>query len=345
MAESKVVRFYEEGGPEVLKLEGVEVGEPGPGEVRVAVEAIGLNRAEVMFRGGYYFEGPARLPSTLGYEAAGVVEAAGEGVAGLSPGQAVSVLPAFSMREYGVYGERAIVPARAVVPRPTGQGAVEGAAVWMAGVTAYGGLVEVGGLRAGDVVLITAAASSVGIAAIQVANRVGATPIATTRRAAKRDRLLAAGAAHVITTDEGGLVERVRELTGGRGAELVFDGISGDGLGELAAAVAKEGTLITYGFLGTKDTARGTFAATPPPFPMTNWSINMRWYAAFDTMFDPERLRRAKQFVLSGLRAGSLTPVVDRTFDLAEIAEAHRYLEASAQVGKVVVTVKPGRQR
>ncbi|WP_437805618.1 zinc-dependent alcohol dehydrogenase family protein [Sorangium sp. So ce1078] len=342
MAKSRVVRFYEEGGPEVLRVEDVEVGAPGPNEVRILVEAIGLNRAEAMFRGGYYYERAERRPAVIGYEAAGVVDAVGDGVVGFEPGQPVSVVPSFSMTRYGVYGEKVIVPAHALVRRPAGQDAVSGAATWMSGLTAYGGLVEVGGLRAGDTVLITAAASSVGLAAIQIANRLGATPIATTRTGRKRERLLAAGAAHVIATDEESVVDRVRELTGGRGADLVFDGIFGRGLSDLALAAAKEGKLIVYGLLGGH-TAQGSFGADAPPFPVTNVSLTMRWYAMMDTALDPERLRRGKQFVLSGLRAGSLAPIVDRTFDLGEIVEAHRYLESGAQLGKVIVTVNAGR--
>ncbi|WP_322770483.1 zinc-dependent alcohol dehydrogenase family protein, partial [Frankia sp. Cr1] len=219
---ARTVRFHDVGGPEVLRLEDVEVGEPGPGELRVRVDAIGLNRAEVMFRSGYYIEPVKEFPARLGYEAAGVVEAVGAGVAGFEIGQAVSVVPAFSQNDYGVYAERAIVPASAVLQRPEGVDAVVGAAVWMPYVTAYGALVEIGGMRAGDTVVLTAASSSVGLAAIQVANRVGAVPIVTTRTSAKKERLLKAGAAEVIAVEEENVVERVLSATGGRGAEFVF---------------------------------------------------------------------------------------------------------------------------
>ncbi|NUR41255.1 MAG: alcohol dehydrogenase catalytic domain-containing protein, partial [Streptomyces sp.] len=171
---ARTVRFHEVGGPEVLRLEDVPVGEPGPGELRVRVDAIGLNRAEVLFRGGQYIEPVKEFPARLGTEAAGVVEAVGAGVTGFAAGQPVSVVPAFSMNEYGVYAERAVVPARAVLHRPEGLDAVAGAAVWMPYVTAYGALVEVAGMRAGDTVVLTAASSSVGLAAIQVARSVGA---------------------------------------------------------------------------------------------------------------------------------------------------------------------------
>lgn len=261
-----------------------------------------------------------------------MVEAVGAGVAGFEPGQPVSVVPAFSMNDYPVYAERAIVPAAAVLHRPAGLGAVEGAAVWMPYVTAYGALVEVGGLRAGDTVVLTAASSSVGLAAIQIARRVGAVPIATTRSRAKRDALLKAGAAEVIVTDEEVVSERVPALTSGRGAEFVFDAVAGPGVVDLAKAVAPGGTLLLYGWLSGEPTPYPAFEIGMP-------ALNMRSYTLHETTRDPERLRRAEAFVTSGLRTGSLTPVVDRVFDLDEIAEAHRYLEAGNQLGKIVVTV------
>jgi NADPH:quinone reductase-like Zn-dependent oxidoreductase len=125
---ARVVRFHRTGGPEVLQIEDIEVGDPGPGEVKIRVEAIGLNRAEAMFRSGTYLEEP-RLPARLGYEASGVVDVLGPGVAGLRPGDAISVIPAFSLNQYGVYAEEAIVPASAVVKRPVGLSATEAAAV------------------------------------------------------------------------------------------------------------------------------------------------------------------------------------------------------------------------
>ncbi|MFE7285831.1 zinc-dependent alcohol dehydrogenase family protein [Streptomyces noursei] len=329
---ARTVRFHELGGPEVLRLEDVEIGEPGPDEVALRVEAIGLNRAEVLFRSGTYIEQVKQFPARLGTEAAGVVEAVGSRVTGLKVGQAVSVVPAFSMNDYGVYGERALVPAAAVVRRPDGLDAVAGAAVWMPYLTAYGALVEVGGMRAGDTVVVTAASSSVGLAAIQIALRVGAVPIATTRTAVKKDALLAAGAADVVVTDEEDVVARVRELTGGRGAEFVFDAIAGPGVLDLAKVVAPGGTLFEYGALSGE--------VTPyPAFELGMPALNMRTYTLFETTADPERLRRAEAFVASGLRTGAFKPVVDRVFGLEEIGEAHRYMEAGAQIGKIVVTV------
>ncbi|GAA0314152.1 zinc-dependent alcohol dehydrogenase family protein [Actinoallomurus spadix] len=329
---ARTVRFHELGGPEVMRLEDVEVGEPGPGEVRIRVDAIGLNRAEALFRSGRYIEPVKRFPARLGTESAGVIEAIGDGVTGFRVGEPVSTVPAFSPNDYGVYAERAIVPAAAVVRRPEGLGAVEGAAVWMPYVTAYGGLVEVGGMRPGDTVVLTAASSSVGLAAIQVAQRVGAAPIAVTRTAAKKEALLRHGAADVIVTESEDVVERVLAATGGRGAEFVFDAVAGPGVTDLAKVVADEGTLLVYGALSGR----------PTPYPAIDLgmpALTMRTYTLHETTRRPERLRRAEAFVASGLRSGAFRPVVDRTFDLNEIVEAHRHLESNAQFGKIVATV------
>ncbi|WP_354644243.1 zinc-dependent alcohol dehydrogenase family protein [Kitasatospora camelliae] len=329
---TRTVRFHELGGPEVMRFEDETVGGPGPGEVRIRVDAIGLNRAEVLFRTGRYIEPVRAFPARLGSEAAGVVEAVGAGVTGLRVGQEVSTVPAFSQNDYGVYAERALVPASAVLPRPEGLGPVEGAAVWMPYLTAYGALLQVGGMRAGDTVVFNAASSSVGLATIQLAHRVGATPIALTRTSAKREALLKAGAAEVIATAEEDLVERVMEATGGRGTEFVLDAVAGPGVRDLARVVAPGGSLLVYGAL----------SGEPTPFPGIELGmppLTMRTYTMRETSRQPERLRRAAAFITSGLRSGDFRPVVDRTFDLTEIVEAHRHLESNAQIGKIVVTV------
>ncbi|GHH42582.1 zinc-dependent alcohol dehydrogenase family protein [Lentzea cavernae] len=324
------VRFDRLGGPEVLTLHDVEVGEPSAGEVRIRVDAIGLNRAEVMFREGVYYEQPV-FPATLGYEAAGVVEAVGAGVAHLAAGDLIAVVPAFSLTRYGTYGDHVIVPASAVVARPANVDAVQAAAVWMAYITAYGPLFESGEVRPGDHVLISAAASSVGQAAVQIARHVGAVPIATTRDASKRQRLLDAGAADVVVTGEEDLPARVKAITGGEGVRLAFDPIAGPGVETIARAIAPGGHLVVYG------------ALDPRPTPLPNASsypqLTSRAYSMHSISRDPERLRRAVAFINAGLVTGSFTPVVDRTFDLTEIADAHRHMEASGHIGKIVVTV------
>ncbi|GAA2169032.1 zinc-dependent alcohol dehydrogenase family protein [Actinomadura napierensis] len=328
---TRTVRFHEVGGPEVLRLEDAEPGEPGPGELLIDIEAIGLNRAEALFRAGTYIEPVKAFPARLGAEASGVVRAAGPGATGFPAGRPVSVIPAFSMNDYGVYADTAIVPAAAVVHRPENLDAVGGAAVWMPYLTAYGALVETGGIRAGDTVVLTAASSSVGLAAIALADRIGARPIALTRTPAKTGALLKAGAAEVIVTGGRDVADRILDLTGGRGAQFVFDAVAGPGVIDLARAVAPGGTLVEYGMLSGEPTPY-------PGFELGMPALNMRTYTVHETTTDPERLRRAEAFVASGLRTGAFTPIVDRVFDLGDIVEAHRHLESGTQTGKIIAT-------
>ncbi|MFJ6405773.1 zinc-dependent alcohol dehydrogenase family protein [Streptomyces hydrogenans] len=327
---AQLVQFDRLGGPEVLTLREVETRAPGAGEVRIRVDAIGLNRAEIMYREGAYFYQPA-FPSTLGYEAAGVIEAVGEGVDAFTAGDLVAVVPSFLQSEYGTYGDHVVLPASAVVPRPANVDPVSAAAVWMAYITAYGPLAESGRVRPGDHVLITAASSSVGLAAIQVARHVGAIPIATTRGMSKKQRLLDAGAAHVVVTDHEDLPARIKEITGGEGVRLAFDPVAGPGVEAIAQGIAPGGSLVVYGALDPRP--------TPLPHAQSFPALTSSTYTLFEITTDPERLARAVAFVNAGLASGSFTPVVDRTFDLADIAEAHRYMEANGQVGKIVVTV------
>ena len=155
----KIVRFHETGGPEVLKIEELPLAQPGEGEVRLSVEALSMNRAEVMFRQGRYLDAP-ECPSRLGYEAAGIVDAVGPGVSDIQIGDRVSTIPAFSMGKHGVYGESAIVPSYAVAGYPDDLSPAEGAAIWMQYLTTFGALIDIGQLKEGDAVVITAASSS-----------------------------------------------------------------------------------------------------------------------------------------------------------------------------------------
>lgn len=328
---ARVVRFHRLGGPEVLQIENLDLPAPQAGEVRINVKALGLNRAEAMFRAGQYLEQPV-FPSKLGYEAAGTVDAVGPGVEGLKPGDAVSTVPAFPLGKYGVYGDAAIVPASAVAKHPPSLSWSEAAAIWMQYLTAYGALVDIAQLTEGDTVLIPAASSSVGIAAMQIARRVGATPIALTRNSDKREALLQLGAASVIATEEQDLAAEVRKLTDGKGARVVFDPVGGPTVAKLAAAMAPRGILFLYGALSPE----------PTPVPLLEVlgkSLTIRGYILFEITSDPERLARAKKWVVDGLASGQLKPVVAKTFPLEEIVEAHRYLESNRQIGKIVVTI------
>ena len=239
---SRIVRFHKTGGPQVLEIENIDLGAPGPDEVKIRVRALGLNRAESMFRSGAYLETPS-FPARIGYEAAGDIEAIGSGVQGLSIGDAVSTIPAFSMNQYGVYGDTAIVPARAVAKHPNNLSWPEAAAIWMQYLTAYGAPVDLATIKAGDAVIVPAASSSVGLAAIQIVNLLGGVPIAATRTGAKRAELLKAGAKHVIATSEQDLVREVMTITSGHGATVTFDPVAGPALNDLAAASAEQGAV------------------------------------------------------------------------------------------------------
>ncbi len=330
---TKVVRFHEFGGPEVLRFESLEVGEPAAGEVRVRIEAIGLNRAEAGFRSNRYIE-TAILPARIGYEAAGIVEALGEGVKGFSVGEPICVLPSFSMNKYGVYAERAIVPAFALLKRPGGLGTNVCASIWMQYLTAYGALIDISNIGAGNAVIITAASSSVGLAAIQIANQVGAISIAVTRTGAKEAELRKLGAAHVIVMETQTLETEVLRITDGKGANVAFDPIAGPIVASLAGAMALGGRLILYGNLS------GEAQNTIFPFgPSMVRRFSMRAYVVFEILSDAQRFERARLFVEEGLRAGWLTPIIAKTFPFDQIVEAHRYLEGNQQIGKVIVTV------
>ncbi len=325
----KHVLFYETGGADVLKVEELPLKEPGQGEVRLKVEAIGLNRAEIMFRNGQYLQVP-EFPSRLGYEAAGVIDAIGPDVTGFKVGDRVSTIPAFSMGQYGVYGESAIVPVHAVASYPDSLTATEGTSIWMQYLTAFGALVEYGRVKENDAVLITAASSSVGLGAIQIAKAAGAVAIATTRGPRKRQSLLEAGADHVIVTDEEDLSERVMAITDGKGANIIFDPIGGPQVTALAQAAAQGATIFEYGGLSPE----------PTPYPLLQAlrkGLSVRGYTLFEITGDAEKLARAKHYINDGLQSGALKPILARTFSLDNISDAHRFMESNQQIGKIVV--------
>ncbi|MDZ3992104.1 zinc-dependent alcohol dehydrogenase family protein [Pseudomonas sp. Teo4] len=328
---ARIVRIHEYGDASVLKLEELAVPAPAALEVQIDVKAIGLNRAEVMFRNHAYLQ-EAEFPSRLGYEAAGVVAAVGSGVTDVQVGDKVGLIPPLDIARWGTYGELANVPAHLVVKSPANLSFEQVAASWMQYVTAWGALIEQAKLQRGDFVLVTAASSSVGLAAFQMARMVGATAIAITRTQAKRQALLEAGAAHVIVSDEEDIVERVMAITDGQGARVVFDPVGGPAFEPLTQSMARGGILLEYGALSPE----------PTPFPLftvLGKSLTLKGYLYAEIVADPQALARAKVFIVEGLASGALSPIIARTFALDEIQDAHRYLEANQQIGKVVVTV------
>jgi NADPH:quinone reductase-like Zn-dependent oxidoreductase len=327
---SKVVRIHSLGGPEVLQIEEFDIGTPGAGEVRIRVEAVGLNRAEAMYRAGRYPIAP-QLPSLIGYEGVGVIEQLGPGVEDFKVGDRVCVLPMIHQGQYGIWAEQAIVPTRILLPAPAGLTSAEAASIWMQYMTAYA-LIEVANIGIGDGVIIRAASSSVGIAAIQLANWAGSVSIACTRTSEKAQALYDQGAAHVIATDEEDLVARVMEITGGKGARTAFDPVGGSYVETLANALAPRGILFIYGGLSGEPTPY-------PHWPCAYKGLSVRGWVASEIWNHPHRYKAAQEKILAGLASGHLTPVIAKEFHgLDQITAANEFLESNQQVGKVVVT-------
>jgi NADPH:quinone reductase-like Zn-dependent oxidoreductase len=328
---SRVIKFAKAGGPEVLEFIEMEVPAPGPQEVRIKVKAIGINRAESMWRNDKYVESPI-FPAGLGYDAAGIVDAVGKDVADFAVGDAVSTIPAFSLNKYFTYGEVILAPDHAVVKHPESLSFVEAASVWMMFLTAYGALVFDAQVKAGDFVIIPAASSSVGLAAIQIANYAGATPIALTRTSEKKKRLQEAGAVHVIATQEQDMVAEVMRITSGHGARVAFDPVGGADFPKLITALAFQGIAYIYGALSEDETPI-------PVLEMIRKMTVVKGYSIRLAVGDAERRNVAVEYVTKGLARGALRPVIDRTFKFDDMVEVHRYLESSGQFGKIVVTV------
>ena len=327
----KVVRFHQLSGPEALKFEDHPSREPKAGEVRLRVQAVGLNRAEALYTRGQYLEQP-RLPSGLGYEAAGVVEAVGPGVEPSLIGRRVATVPGFSINNYAVLGEEAIVPIANVAAYPDKLTPTEAAAMWMQYLTAWGGLVNLARIAKDDFVVISAASSSVGVAAIQIAKEEGAIAIATTRTSKKREELHELGADHVIATAEEDLVSRVDKITAGKGARVLFDPIAGPFVEQLAAAAAPHAILIEYGSLSLK----------PTPFPLVvalHKQLTMRGYTLREVNADPDLSRNAREYVFDRVADGRFTPRIDKVFTFADTVKAYQYLESNEQIGKIVITL------
>ncbi len=328
---AKIVRFHQTGGPEVLTINEEPVHPPAKDEVQIKVHAIGLNRAESMYRTGLYLE-PPLLPTRIGYEASGEITAIGEGITTFKVGDAVSTIPAFSMNQYGSYGELVNMPVHAVAKHPANLSWQEAASIWMQYTTVYGALIEIADIQAGDFVLITAASSSVGISAIEVANMLGAVPIAMTRKSDKKETLLKLGAQYVIASEEQDIVQEVNKITNNKGVRVVFDPVAGPMLNKLADITALRGIIFQYGALSTEPTPL-------PLFAILGKQITIRGYTLFDLTADAARLEKAKQFVIAGTASGQLKPTIAKTFPFDQIVEAHRYMEANQQIGKIVVTV------
>ncbi|KKN36445.1 hypothetical protein LCGC14_0773570 [marine sediment metagenome] len=328
---SKTVKFSKAGEPSVLTFVEENVPAPSDNEVQINVQAIGLNRAEAMFRRGQYLETP-EFPARIGYECSGTVAAVGANVSHFKVGDAVSTTPSFSMNQYGSYAEITNMPVNAVTHHPDNLSWEQATSVWMQYLTAYGALIDIAKMQSGDYVLIPAASSSVGLAAIQLCNLIGAVPIAMTRSQDKVAQIREQGAEHIIVSDDDDIVSEIQRITNSQGVNIVFDPVAGPMLNTLAEVCAPFATIFQYGALSPE--------ATPfPLFPALQKGLTFRGYTLFEFSGSPERLDKAKTQIFDWLKHAQITPVIAKTFNFDQIVEAHEYLEGNSQLGKIVITV------
>lgn len=328
---AKVWRFHKLGGPDVLQLDTVPLPLLGADDVQLKVSAIGLNRSDINFRKDQYIQ-KATFPSRFGYEASGTVIACGSNVRHFKPGDDVFVLPPDDLSRQGTSVDELVLPQRYLVHKPGNVSFVHASAVWMSYLTAWGGIIHSAQVKPGDYVLITAASSSVGIAAIQLARQAGAIPIATIRGQEWKTALREMGAAHVIVTDEEDLLTSLTTITGPEGLAAAFDAVGGKQVMDIAQGLATFGRLIIHGYLSSEET----------PFPLKlaiRKSLTVQGYLFSEILRSDTLREQAKQHILQGLATGALVPCIDKTFPFEHMREAQRYLEAGSHLGKVVVTL------
>jgi NADPH:quinone reductase len=339
----KVIRFPKTGGSDVLRIDEVQLSRLKDNEVSVRVQAVAVSRPDLLWRAGSYFEEPV-FPAQIGYEAAGVVESVGPAVKTLKSGDRVSTIPAVSLLDYAAHGETIIYPETALIVYPANLTPVQAAAVNTGLFTAYFALMELAHLKKDQQVVITAASSSMGIAAIQMTKAIGAKSIAVTRSEAKKEALLGAGADQVIVAGSEDVQEAILELTEGLGAEVIYDAVAGPGLEELVWATKRCGHVIVYGHLGAME--------WPTPLPLGACFLRaIKVHGSF-RVFDftghsrlgllpkTKAIERAKKFISDGLGSELFSAKIDRVFfGWDEYAAAHRYVETNNQIGKIAVSL------
>ncbi len=320
------IRFEQAGGPEVLRWTEVEVGAPGPGEVRVEQQAVGLNYIDVYFRTGLY---PAPLPNGLGLEGAGVVSAVGPGVEDLAEGDRV----AYATRPLGAYAEARVMPADRLVKLPEEIDTTTAAAMMLQGMTVQYLIRRTHRVQAGETVLFHAAAGGVGLIACQWLKALGARVIGTVGSQEKADLAKAHGCDHTILYREEDFAARVREITEGEGVPVVYDSVGKDTWEGSLDCLAPFGLMVSFGNasgpvppvdLGVLS-AKGSLFVTRPTL-MTYTEKRADLVASADELFEV-------------VRSGAVKIEVNQTYPLAEAAQAHRDLEARKTTGSTVFTV------
>ncbi len=319
----RAVRVHKYGGPEVLTLEEIPVPEPKAGEARVKIEAIGVNYIDIYQRTGLY---PLKTPFTLGTEGAGIVDAVGPDVTGVKIGDRVgyAMIP-------GSYAEYVIVPATRLVPIPPNIEARSAAALMLQGMTAHYLTHSTYALKKGDTALIHAAAGGAGLLLIQIAKQLGATVIGTVSTEAKAKLAKEAGADHVILYTQADFLAEVKKLTDGRGLDVVYDSVGQTTFDKSLDCLRPRGYLVLFGqssgpvppFDPGKLAAKGSLFLTRPSL-------------AHYTLERAELLQRAND-IFNWTAAGKLKVRIDKTFPIAEAAEAHRQLEGRKTTGKVIL--------
>src|SRR5215510_8350269 len=319
----KAVRVHKYGGPEVLTLEEIPVPEPKAGEARVKVEAIGVNFIDIYQRTGLY---PLKTPFTLGTEAAGIVDAVGSDVTEVKKGDRVGyvMIP-------GSYAECAIAPATRLVPIPPNVESRLAAALMLQGMTAQYLTHSTYALKKGDTALVHAAAGGVGLLLIQIAKQLGATVIGTVSTEAKATLAKEAGADHVILYTQTDFLAEVKKLTDGRGLDVVYDSVGQTTFDKSLECLRPRGYMVLFGqssgpvppFDPARLAARGSLFLTRPSL-------------AHYTLDRAELLQRASN-IFNWTAAGKLNARIDKSFLLAEAAEAHRQLEGRKTTGKVIL--------
>lgn len=332
---NQIVQFASLGGPEVLGFVSSTPAPPREGEVQISVKAAGLNRAELLFLAGAYLVEPL-LPSGLGFEGSGEIVSVGMGVEHFSVGDRVAVTPAFSQNKYGVLGEIVNIPASALEPIAAGVSYRDAAAFWMAFGTAYGMLVQQGGLLKdkGQFVVMNAASSSVGTAAFQIVRAHGGRTIATTRDPAKKTGLEQAGADYVIVTTEEDLTARIIEITEGNGFDIACDAVGGTDADALANAAGTDATLVVYGLLSGE-------TALVPFYPLIARGLTLKGFHVAWLMLDhPTKRKIAVDHLNEGLANGTYRPQIDKVFEFRNLEDAYRYMASNSQLGKIVVEME-----
>ncbi|HEX9052680.1 MAG TPA: quinone oxidoreductase [Anaeromyxobacter sp.] len=320
---AKAIRFHQAGGPEVLRLEDVAVGEPGAGEARVRNAAIGVNFVDIYHRTGLY---PLPLPSGLGVDGAGLVEAVGAGVAHVRPGDRVAY-----MGPPGSYAEARVMAADRLVKLPPDIDDRTAAGMMLKGLTVQALVRRTHPVRAGETVLVHAAAGGVGLIMVQWLKALGATVIGTVGSDAKAERVRRAGCDHAIVYTREDFAKRVRELTGGAGVPVVYDSVGKATFEGSLDALAPLGLLVSF----------GNASGSVPPFDVgvlaRKGSLYLTRPTVFSYMARREDLERGAAELFDVVRAGKVKIEVSRTLPLAQASEAHRALAARETTGSLVL--------